>query len=363
MTTMQITIPVSSTDAPEIGRRLLEWYDQSKRDLPWRRTRDPYAIWVSEIMLQQTRVETVIPYWTNFMESFPTIQTLADAPEEDVLKRWEGLGYYSRVRNLQQAAREVQEQYGGKVPHEMEEMLSLPGVGSYTAGAVLSIAYDKDVPAVDGNVLRVLSRLFAVREDVGKQSVRKEFERVAQVLIPAGKARFFNQALMEFGATVCIPKSPRCLQCPLQSVCRAYEVNIQSELPQKAKKKPPRPMQMATAILWKGHRVLLDKRPETGLLAGLWEFPTTEVREGQSARESVLQYVKEKWGVHADLGEMFAQLGHTFSHIHWEIQAFQGEVTDAGPFSESRWVTIDEAETFTLPVVHQKLLQTLRGIV
>ncbi|HEU4964251.1 MAG TPA: A/G-specific adenine glycosylase, partial [Bacilli bacterium] len=196
-----------------VSERLLAWYEQHKRDLPWRRQRDPYAIWVSEVMLQQTRVETVIPYWLNFMEKFPTIEALAQAPEADILKAWEGLGYYSRVRNLQKAAQAVVERYGGIVPDQLDEMRSLPGVGPYTAGAVLSIAYDRDVPAVDGNVFRVLSRIFLIEEDIMKPKTRPLFEDLAEYLIPPGRAASFNQGLMELGATVCIPKNPRCETC------------------------------------------------------------------------------------------------------------------------------------------------------
>ncbi|MGB8955280.1 MAG: A/G-specific adenine glycosylase, partial [Tumebacillaceae bacterium] len=207
--------------AREAGARLLAWYEENKRDLPWRRTRDPYAIWVSEVMLQQTRVETVIPYWHRFLEQFPTIDALAKAPEEQVLKAWEGLGYYSRGRNLQKGAQAVQERHHGIVPDALDEMLALPGVGPYTAGAVLSIAYDRPVPAVDGNVFRVLSRIFLIEEDIMKPKTRKTFEGIAEFMIPEGYAASFNQGLMELGATVCIPKNPRCALCPVREQCSA----------------------------------------------------------------------------------------------------------------------------------------------
>lgn len=214
---------------------LLNWYDQNKRDLPWRRERDPYRIWVSEIMLQQTKVDTVIPYYERFMSLFPTLDALADAEEETVLKAWEGLGYYSRARNLHQAVKEVKETYNSKVP-DTEEIHNLRGVGPYTAGAILSIAYGIPAPAVDGNVMRVLSRIFLIEDDIGKATTRKKFEALVNQIISTDKPSDFNQALMELGALICTPRSPSCLLCPVQSHCTGREAGIHESLPVKMKK-------------------------------------------------------------------------------------------------------------------------------
>ena len=220
---------------------LLNWYDANKRDLPWRRDRDPYRIWVSEVMLQQTRVDTVIPYYERFMERFPTVRHLAEAPEEEVLKCWEGLGYYSRARNLQAGARQVVELYGGVVPDDKAAISSLKGIGPYTAGAILSIAYNKPEPAVDGNVMRVMSRYFLLEDDIAKPSARTKIERLAASIIPEGRAGDFNQAVMELGALVCTPKSPGCLLCPVLAQCAGRAAGRERELPVKSKAKPPRP--------------------------------------------------------------------------------------------------------------------------
>lgn len=256
---------------------LLAWYKKHNRDLPWRRSRDPYHIWTSEVMLQQTRVDTVIPYYHRFLDKFPTIEALADAPEEEVLKQWEGLGYYSRARNLQAAVREVKERYGGTVPDTLEEVSTLKGVGPYTSGAILSIAYNKPEPAVDGNVMRVLSRFFLLQDDIAKSSTRIRIEALAKSLIPEGEARDFNQALMELGATVCTPKSPSCLTCPVMEHCAARLEGMTDVLPVKTKAKPPRPEARLVAFVegtgeHRG-RFLIRQRPQDGLLARMWELP------------------------------------------------------------------------------------------
>lgn len=262
---------------------LLEWYRSVRRDLPWRRSRDPYCIWISEIMLQQTRVETVIPYYNRFMELFPTVDKLAWAPEEQVLKAWEGLGYYSRARNLQAAAREIVELHGGIVPDTPEGIRGLKGIGPYTAGAVLSIAYNKPEPAVDGNVMRVLSRYWELEEDIAKPSTRIGIEKLARALIPEGTAGDFNQALMELGATICTPKAAHCLPCPVMEHCAARLAGRVEELPVKAKAKPPRPERRAVALVEGAGelagRILIRQRPGDGLLARLWELPHVQLED------------------------------------------------------------------------------------
>ncbi|WP_018132643.1 A/G-specific adenine glycosylase [Effusibacillus pohliae] len=358
-------VDVSYREAAEVGKRLLAWYNEAKRDLPWRRTSDPYKIWVSEVMLQQTRVETVIPYWNRFIERFPTVEALADAPEEEVLKLWEGLGYYSRARNLQAAVREVKAKYGGRVPDKQEEMLALPGVGRYTSGAVLSIAYNVPVPAVDGNVFRVLSRIFLIEDDVSKPAARKKFEALAEFLIPPGEASNFNQSLMELGARVCMPKHPRCERCPVHDMCRAYKEGVQEDLPVKGKKKPPRPIDIATGIVWNAGRVLITRRPPQGLLAGLWEFPGGEVAGGESHKAALQRIFAEKWNLSVRVQSHFANVQHTFSHIRWNLQAYTCEANGgaAAEAEDTRWVQVWQLADFPMPVAHQKLAKALAGLV
>jgi A/G-specific adenine glycosylase len=357
-------LQVTSQKAVEVGKRLLNWYMSNKRDLPWRRTRDPYKIWVSEVMLGQTRVETVIPYWERFTDQFPDVQSLAEASEEAVLKQWEGLGYYSRARNLQAAVREVHTRYDGQVPDTLQEISSLPGVGPYTAGAVLSIAYNVPVPAVDGNVFRVLSRIFLIEDDISKPAARKKFEGLAEFLIPPGEASNFNQALMEFGAKICIPKYPRCAGCPLQDVCEAYKEGMQEELPNKPKKKAPRPLDIATAIIRQHDSVLITRRPSEGLLAGMWEFPSVEQGPDETTETALNRLFLGKWDTSLTAEAHFANVQHTFSHLHWNLQAFScsvlGEVAET---VDVRWVPVDKLKDFAMPVAHQKLAKAIYGLV
>ncbi|ASS77125.1 A/G-specific adenine glycosylase [Tumebacillus algifaecis] len=358
-------VDVNIQTARAVGGKIYDWYEMVKRDLPWRRTRDPYKIWVSEVMLQQTRVETVIPYWNRFMELFPTIEALADAPEPDILKAWEGLGYYSRVRNLQKGAQVVREKFAGRVPDTLDEISTLPGVGPYTAGAILSIAYDVDVPAVDGNVFRVLSRIFLIEEDIMKPKTRRTFEGLAEFLIPTGRAASFNQGLMELGATICIPKNPRCQSCPVQEHCRALDEGMQEAFPVKEKKKPPRPVDMTAALLRDGDRVLIRRRPDKGLLAGMWEFPGGERVEGLSLEESLITHLTEAFGVTVAPQRLFAQVQHTFSHLQWDMRVFecaivQGQVRE---HDDLKWVAVGELDAYTFPVAHGKVVKELGGLV
>ncbi|KAA8997162.1 A/G-specific adenine glycosylase [Paenibacillus spiritus] len=328
---------------------LLDWYLAHKRDLPWRRTRDPYRIWVSEIMLQQTRVDTVIPYFLRFVERFPDVTALADAPEEDVLKCWEGLGYYSRARNLQQAAKDVKERYGGVIPNDVEAVAGLKGVGPYTAGAILSIAFGRPEPAVDGNVMRVLSRFFLIDDDVAKPKTRILMEGLARELIPEGEAREFNQALMEHGAMTCTPKSPRCLVCPVMERCAGRLAGRENELPVKSKAKPPRPeTRLAALVEGRGAhagKVLIRQRPAQGLLARMWELPhwpapeesgaSERPRTGTGTRRSGLpaappeEAVRDRLrrslagaGIAARPGKHWMAAEHTFSHLQWTLQVY-----------------------------------------
>lgn len=340
------------------AKDLLDWYDSQKRDLPWRINRDPYRVWVSEIMLQQTRVDTVKPYYANFMEKFPTIEALAQASEEDVLKAWEGLGYYSRVRNLQAAAREVQARYGGIVPDTPEEIRTLKGVGPYTAGAILSIAYEKPEPAVDGNVMRVFSRLLYLTDDIAKPATRIKIEQLVSQVIPERRAGDFNQALMELGAMVCSPRSPQCLTCPVYDYCIARREGVQEELPNKGKAKPPRPVQLQVALIVRDGAVMINKRPEQGLLAGMWEFPMveTDVDSETAKKELVARQINERFGVEVEVLETIGVVQHTFSHLQWNMQVWRCDWISGDDLPPTaRFAAIGELDAYTFPVAHHKI--------
>lgn len=332
-------------DYKKIVPDLLEWYDHHARVLPWRTEPKPYYVWVSEIMLQQTRVEAVKAYFARFVEALPEIKDLAEAPEEQLLKLWEGLGYYNRVRNLQQAAVTVMEEYGGELPADYDSLLRLKGIGSYTAGAIASIAYGIQVPAVDGNVLRVMKRLAGSYDDILRSSVKKDMERQLQPVIPA-RAGAFNQAVMDLGAMVCIPNGkPLCQECPLQVHCRASRLGIQMELPVKTKKKTRKIEEKTILLLEYQGKYAIRKRAAKGLLAGLWEFPNIE---GLCSREE-LQSLFQKNGISPAIKEL-GQSRHIFTHVEWVMTGYRLMLEQEIPKEEYQWVTPQELEeTYAIP--------------
>ena len=303
---------------------LLEWYEKNKRTLPWRETVSPYRIWVSEIMLQQTRVEAVKPFFERFTKRLPDVKSLAECPEDELLKLWEGLGYYNRVRNMQKAAMQVMEEYGGELPAEYEALLGLKGIGSYTAGAIASIAYQIPVPAVDGNVLRILTRVAEDDTDIMKASFRKQVEEQLAIYMQsdafdAKRAGDFNQALMELGATVCVPNgAPNCEACPWRDLCQARKKNRISELPVKTKAKERRIEKRTVFVIRDGERVAIRKRPKKGLLAGLYELPNVE---GHMTQEEALAHVKEL-ALSPIRIQKLPEAKHIFSHVEWQMQGY-----------------------------------------
>lgn len=316
---------------------LLTWYEAGKRDLPWRRTDNPYYIWISEVMLQQTRVDTVIPYYERFIKKFPTMQDLSNAPEEEILKMWEGLGYYSRVRNLQSGVREVVETYGGKVPNNRKEISTLKGVGPYTAGAILSIAYGVPEHAVDGNVMRVLSRILLIEEDIALPRNKKLFEQAVMELISEEDPSSFNQALMELGATICTP-NPHCLLCPVREFCIAFEEGKQQQLPIKIKKQKMKHVSLAAfAIQNEDGNWLLQKRPSTGLLASLWEFPMIELQEA-----SAVEAFEKENGIKLKKIQELPHVLHVFSHITWDIHVYRAQLDEEHTKGDLQFFTTQE---------------------
>lgn len=344
-------------DKGQFQEDLLSWYQTVKRDLPWRINQDPYRILVSEIMLQQTQVVTVIPYYERFLEWFPTPEALASASEEKLLKAWEGLGYYSRARNLQKAAQMIVENGGFPTTHE--EILKLKGVGPYTAGAVGSIAFGLPVPAVDGNVFRVMSRICLIFEDIMKPKTRKLFESVVTELIPHDAAGDFNQALMELGATICKPKSPKCLECPVQAHCQAFKEGLDDQLPVKTKPVKQKKVKLVVGIVKNQYgEILVNKRPDTGLLSNFYEFKTLEYKgnEPESLLRETLDGVKEI--------RYIGSYQHVFSHRIWEmeayfvsVQSFGEEVAD----STETWIKPD-FDAISLVTAHLRIYQEFLGM-
>ena len=299
-----------------ITKPLLDWYDAHARILPWREMATPYRVWISEIMLQQTRVEAVKPYFERFISALPTIEDLAVIEENSLLKLWEGLGYYNRARNLQKTAKIVVEQFQGELPDNYEELLKLPGIGTYTAGAIASIAYGNPVPAVDGNVLRVISRVTASDEDILKQSVKRKMEQDLKAVMPKDRAGAFNQALMEIGAMVCVPNGmAKCEECPLKNLCKAKELDIVMELPKKTAKKPRTKEEKTILVIRSADKVALRKRIEKGLLAGLYEFPNVE---GHLSEEEVLNLIKQMSFSPIRIQKLESSK-HIFTHKEWHM--------------------------------------------
>lgn len=316
-----------------IAPPLLAWYDVSRRRLPWREEPTPYHVWVSEIMLQQTRVEAVKPYYGRFMQALPDISALALAREDMLLKLWEGLGYYSRVRNLQKAAVQIMEEYQGEMPSDYESLKRLKGIGSYTAGAIASIAFGQAVPAVDGNVLRVISRLLADDGDISNPAVKKRMEERLLPVMPKDRPGDFNQALMELGAMVCLPNGvPKCEECPWKELCRANQEGRQSEFPRKSAKKARKIEDKTILVIRDGSRAAIRKRPASGLLAGMYEFPTLE---GHAAQEEVLRWLKEQ-GVHAVRIAKLPPAKHIFTHKEWHMSGYSVLVDELEPMRRDK---------------------------
>lgn len=335
-----------SPEPKRLRRALTGWYDRNRRALPWRETRDPYAIWISEIMLQQTRVETVVPYFRRFLERFPNAETLAGAPLGEVLKVWENLGYYTRAQNLHRAAGEIVERFGGKIPNDPDQILRLPGIGRYTAGAILSIAFGRNLPAVDGNVRRVISRLFAMEESVDDAAVQKRIEERVSALVPKRAPGRFNQALMELGAVCCTPKTPTCTVCPLQAACGARSRGLVDRLPVRGKKKAiPHRGVVAAIIREKSGRVLIVQRPARGLLGSLWKFPGGFLNPQEPGEAGLARIAREAFSIEIGVGAPLAQVKHAYTHFRITLTAFDCTLKKRAPaVSPCRWAGKGELE-------------------
>ena len=359
-------------------QKLLAWYDENKRDLPWRRSKNPYHIWVSEIMLQQTRVDTVIPYYERFLDWFPTVESLANAPEDRLLKAWEGLGYYSRVRNMQTAAQQIMSEFEGKFPSTYEGISSLKGIGPYTAGAISSIAFNLPQPAVDGNVMRVLARLFEVNHDIGNPSNRKIFQAMMEVLIDPDRPGDFNQALMDLGSDIEAPVNPRPEESPVKEFSAAYQHRTMDRYPIKAPKKKPIPIYLKALVVQNSQgQFLLEKNESENLLAGFWHFPLIEVDEFSDQNqdldlfsqvaEPILQLgpspqesFEQDYDLEVDWQDLrFEEVKHIFSHRKWHIQIIAGRVTETQEYADREvlWLSPEEFINYPLAKPQQKIWQ------
>jgi A/G-specific adenine glycosylase len=343
--------------------RLLAWYRENRRDLPWRRTRDPYAIWISEAMLQQTRAAAVIPYYERFLARFPDVESLAGAEPDELLGAWAGLGYYSRARNLQRAARAVVEEHGGRLPASAAALRALPGIGPYTAGALASIAFDQPEPIVDGNVARLLARVLGIREDVRGARGRRRLWEAAARLARGPSPGDLNQALMELGATVCTPRAPRCGACPIGRACAARSSGDPEALPVRSARRAPRAVEAVAALVLRRGRALAVRRPPCGLLGGLWELPGGDLAPGEAPRAGLRRLLRERAGLRALCARPAGSVEHLFTHRRLRLHLYRcdtgaGRVRLAG-FDAHRWLAPGDLPRLPHGAVMRKALALL----
>jgi A/G-specific adenine glycosylase len=352
-----------------IAARLLRWFDRHKRELPWRSTTDPYRIWLSEIMLQQTRVESVVPYYERFVSRFLSVQALAHAPLDDVLKLWAGLGYYSRARNLHAAANEIVSLRGGHFPRSLAELQKLPGVGRYTAAAIASIAFNERVAVLDGNVKRVLARLLAIRDSIDSPKIISYLWRVAESLVPARRPGDFNQAMMELGATVCTRAGPACNDCPVRRHCRARELRLQSELPVRRRKPDVRRVRYLAAAIVRNGRILFVQRPARGLLGGLWTLPGGSAPDHAFAEIELHRQLRERLGISIRMRRLLGRVTHQFTHRTLTVDVFEctlGRNPATTRLPRCAWLDPADPSAYALASLDRKMLalvqQQLNGV-
>ena len=347
-----------------IRSNLMSWYRKNHRDLPWRKTKDPYLIWVSEVMLQQTQVKTVIPYYKKFIKKFPNIQDLANAGGQDVLKIWEGLGYYARARNFHKAAKIVTKDYAGIVPEAYENFRALPGVGDYIAAAVLSIAFSYPMAVVDGNVKRVLARLFLINHPVNITAHHNTFFNIATQLLDVDHSGIFNQGVMELGAMVCSPKNPNCESCPLGPWCGAYQAKKVTEYPKRVKKKPIPTYHMVAGVVEKNGQYLICQRKSSGLLGGLWEFPGGEIEKKEAAQNACERIIKENISLEVIAKSCIARVEHAYTHFKIVLDVFtcryvSGRVRLNGPV-DFKWITLSQIDKYPFHAANLKFIPILK---
>jgi A/G-specific adenine glycosylase len=342
---------------------LLTWYKRQQRDLPWRNSNDPYAIWVSEIMLQQTRVETVIPYFNRWMRSYPDVYALASASRQDVLSHWEGLGYYRRAHNLHRAAQQVVDEYDGAIPSDIDDLKSLPGIGDYTAAAITALAFERDALALDGNLRRVLSRLFDRTENPRSLKGERILRELGNQYLPSGSASEFNQALMDLGATICKPRNPACSECPLQDSCLAFQRGVQEQRPVKVRRHPTPSVHAAAAVIIENGAVLIGRRPEEKLLGGLWEFPGGKQEPDERLEDCLKREIMEELGVEILVGEKLGTFEHAYSHFAISVHAFACQRLKGDPqlhdHTALKWVQLLDLPDYPMGKVDRRIAEML----
>lgn len=358
MKQIDVTPLLKGFEKNKFQQDLIRWFQAEKRLLPWRVDQNPYKVWVSEIMLQQTQVDTVIPYFENFIKQFPTVDALAEAEEQSVLKAWEGLGYYSRARNLQSAVKEVTEKYQGKVPDDPEQLRTLKGVGPYTSGAILSIAYDRPEPAVDGNVMRVMARVLELEDDIAKPRTRKLFETILREVIALEDPSSFNQGLMELGALICKPRTPDCSICPIQSHCRAFRSGTQKDLPVKTKAKKQQHLAYFTMVFENSAgEIYIEQRPDKGLLANMWQFPM--VSKNEVDYSYLVAWIEQTHGFTVGHIKQMTPIKHVFSHVVWDMDVYHCMIGDTLADKDGRFIDSKALSAYPFPVAHTKIIEQL----
>jgi A/G-specific adenine glycosylase len=352
-------------DPTSLHDALLTWFDSNQADLPWRRNRTPYMVWLSEIMLQQTQVATVIPYYERFLARFPSVEALAAASLDEVLKLWEGLGYYSRARNLHRAAQVVAGDWSGEFPASVEDLMKLPGVGRYTAGAIASLALGLDAPVLDGNVIRVLTRLFDLTDDVTQSAARRALWALAEEVLPTGRAGPWNEGLMELGRLICTPRSPRCAICPLAEYCLAWARGTQEERPVRSPRKKTPHFDVTAGVIWGAEGCLLiAQRPLDGMLGGLWEFPGGKREPGETLPECLRREIREELGIEIDVGGQIATIKHAYTHFRITLYAFECQHVSGEPgaieCADWAWVALGDLDSYAFAVTDQQIIAVLR---
>ena len=356
-------VSFSFAERDSLKQSLLAWYANAGRDLPWRHCHDPYAIWVSEIMLQQTQVKTVIPYYHRWLAQFPTLEQLASADLQQVLKAWEGLGYYTRARNLYACAQEIMQHHGGVFPTELKDVLALPGIGRTTAGGILSAAFNQPAAILDGNVKRVLARLVAL--PVPPTKATKQLWQLSEALLDREHPSEFNQALMDLGATVCTAKKPDCNNCPWIPHCQAYNQGIQFQLPMREISSPLPHKNIGVAVIWNEQgQILIDRRRPEGLLGGLWEFPGGKIERGETVEECIKREILEELAIEIEVGDRLISIDHAYSHFRVTLTVHHCRYLTGIPqpleCDEIRWVTLDEIDQFPFPKANSQIIAALR---
>lgn len=352
-----------SSTLASLRQSLLLWYGQGGRELPWRQSRDPYAIWVSEIMLQQTQVKTVIPYYQRWLTLFPTVQMLAISDQQQVLKAWEGLGYYARARNLHRAAQEIVLKHGGVFPSELATVMQLPGIGRTTAGGILSAAFDQPIAILDGNVKRVLARLLAL--PIPPKRAIAQLWQFSAALLDTASPRDFNQAIMDLGATVCTPQQPLCASCPWNEHCQAYNQGIQAELPMSETRLPLPHKVIGVAVIWNNQgQILIDRRRQEGLLGGLWEFPGGKVEPSETIEACIQREIREELGIEIAVGDRLVVVDHAYSHFRVTLNVYHCRHVSGEPQAiecdEVRWVTLANIDQYPFPKANVQIIEALR---